>query len=90
MCCSSHSTGTEGVGVLAGRLEVAGVGEGVGTVVGNGGTVSGTGATGVEAALDPQARLSAAIAARINIRMAGFIADFIVSFFPLAPPKDWH
>ena len=79
------------VGMGAGRLEVAGVGEGVATAVGNGGTVAATGATMVETALGPQARLSAAIAERINVRMNGvrddLMNDFIVSFSHLRPGK---
>ena len=72
------------MGVAAGRPVVAGGGAGVGDVVGIGGTVPDIGATGVGAALGPQARLSAVIAERMNISMDGFMAgfpnDFMVSF----------
>ncbi len=87
------SPDAEGVGVAADRPEVAGVAEGVGIVMGNEGTVSVAGATRVGAAMDPQARLNAAIAERINIRMDGFVASFmdgfIVSISPSAAPIDW-
>ena len=79
--------------MVAVRPEDAGVGEevGVGRVVDNGGRVPDTGATRVGSALYTQARLSAAMAESINIRMDGFMADFmdgfIVSFSPWRPQK---
>lgn len=92
MVGETASPGAEGVGVgvAAGRSEVIGVGVGAGKVVVNGGTDEDTGATMVEAALDPQAMLSVAITKKINIRMAGLIAGFmecIIASSPLGGPK---
>ena len=81
---------TAGVGDEAGWPEVGGVGVGVGKVVANGGTDVDTEGREVEVALAPQARLRAAIAERINIRMAGLIAGFmecIITSSPLDGPK---
>ena len=73
----TNSPGAGGVGGVAGCSDAGCVGIGVGKVVAKGGTAVDTGATGVGAALDPQARLSTAIAERIDIRMDSFMAGFM-------------
>ncbi len=75
-----------GVGVATGRSDVPGVGVGVGKGVSKGGTVTDAGAAGVGAALGPQARLKAATAERIKIKMDGFI----ISFAPWRPRVFWN
>ena len=77
---AGDTASTGGVGVAAGCTEVTGVGVGFGVGIGVGIAIGGTapvsGATTVGIVSDPQARLSKAVAERINMSMENFIIPF--------------